>query len=90
MMYEDMKSEIYLAGPVVDHPEAVITTVRSKFQPACPSLHSKGWVIKECILQKTESQEMLIYLIVSLSVYSVQNWLEHSKRALRAVKAESR
>ena len=53
-LYKDEERE-----PVMDHPEAIITAMRGKLQPTRLSLHSKGWVIKECILQIRRSSGYL-------------------------------
>ena len=41
----------WIDGPVVDHPETVITSMRGELQPACVPLYTKGGVIEESVLE---------------------------------------
>ena len=50
---QEVQNEIHhgMDGPVVDHPEAVITSMGGKLQPARVPLHTKGGVIEESVLK---------------------------------------
>ena len=41
----------WIDGPVVDHPETVITSMRCKLKPAGIPLYTKGGVIEESVLE---------------------------------------